>query len=186
MTTVLASTDAVPELEEALARRRAQRMDTYDEWWEGVYRIVTGPSPEHGLVAGRVFSFLDRLTEGTDLRVSAPLNVGRDREDARVPDVGVFHIGAPRSAPAFLETAALVVEVLSKDETPGAKLDFYARWDVAEYLEMDLTRRAVRLLRREGLEWAPATRSGVLGFHVEGGELVARSDRYRIDWPERV
>lgn len=186
MTTVLASTDTLPELEDALARRRAQGLNTYDEWWEGVYRIVTGPTPEHGLVAGRVFGFLDRVTEGTDLRVSAPLNIGRDKEDARVPDVGVFPEGTPRTSPAFLASAALVVEVLSKDEAAGAKLDFYARWDVEEYLEIDLTRRTQRLLRRDGASWSPATASAVLGFRLEGDALVTATERYRIDWPDEA
>lgn len=186
MTTVLASTDVVPELEDALERRRALGLDTYDEWWEGVYRIVTGPSPEHGRVAVRTSGFLDRLTDGTDLVVSAPLNVGRDKQDARVPDVGVFARETPRSSPAFLETAALVVEVLSKDEAAGAKLDFYARWGVQEYLEIGLARRELRLLRREGRQWAPVTESAVLGFRLEGDELVAPSDRYRVDWPDEA
>ncbi len=43
MTTVLATTDELPELEAALARRHESGLDTYDEWWEGVYRTVTGP-----------------------------------------------------------------------------------------------------------------------------------------------
>lgn len=183
MTTVQATTDQVPELTEVLARRRAQGIDTYDEWWEGVYRIVTGPTPEHGMVAVRIGAFLDALTKGTDLRVSAPVNIGVDGEDARVPDLGVFGADTPRTSPAFLRTAALVVAVLSRSEVAGAKLDFYARWQVEEYLEVDLGQQTVRLLRHEGSRWQPATDSQVLPFSIESGTLVAASRRYRIDWP---
>ncbi|MDP9405770.1 MAG: Uma2 family endonuclease [Actinomycetota bacterium] len=183
MTTVMASTDAVPELAAALARRRRLGLDTYDEWWEGVYRVVTGPTPEHGRIAGRIFAFLDRLAEGPNLHVSAPLNVGADKDDARVPDVGVFVAGTPRTSPAFLSTAALVVEVLSADERPGAQLDFYARWGVDEYLEVDSGVRAVRLLRHTADGWQPTAASAVLPFRVADDELVADAERYRVDWP---
>ena len=45
---VQTSTDDAPELLARIEHRRANGLDRYDEWWEGVYRIVTGPSPEHG------------------------------------------------------------------------------------------------------------------------------------------
>jgi Uma2 family endonuclease len=185
MTTVMASTDAVPELAEVLARRREFGLDTYDEWWEGVYRIVTGPTPEHGRIAGRLFTFFDRLSEGTELQVSAPVNIGIDKQDARVPDVGVFVQGTARTSRAFLSTAALVVEVLSTDERPGGKLDFYARWHVDEYLEIDPRERTLRLLRSSEGGWEPTESSTVLPFRVEGDALVAAHDRYGIDWPQQ-
>lgn len=183
MTTVHASTEQVPELAEALARRREQGLDTYDEWWEGVYRIVTGPSPEHGRVTGRLFGFLDALTEGTDLQVSAPVNIGMEKDDARVPDISVFRANTPRSSSAFLRTAALVVEVLSRGEPAGAKLDFYARWGVEEHLELHLHDRTMRLLRHDGSGWQSQTSSHVLPFRLDGDALVAGALRYRIDWP---
>ncbi len=42
---VQTSTDDAPELLARIEHRRANGLDRYDEWWEGVYRIVTGPSP---------------------------------------------------------------------------------------------------------------------------------------------
>lgn len=185
MTTVLASTDALPEFEAALARRRAQGLDTYDEWWEGVYRIVTGPTPEHGREALRLGAFLDELCEGTDLLVSAPLNIGRDKADARVPDIGVVPVDVPRTSPAFVATAVLVVEVLSPGEAAGEKLDFYCRWGVAEYLEVDFAGRTVRLLTRSGDAdgWVTAAASPALGFTLDRDTLVADHASYTVDWP---
>jgi Uma2 family endonuclease len=132
----------------------------------------------------RIAAFLDALTEGTGLCVSAPVNIGKDKEDARVPDIGVFRADTPRTSAAFLATARLVVEVLSEDEVAGAKLDFYAAWQVEEYLEVDLHRRALRLLTRAAEGWQPVAASGVLPFSVEGDTLVAATHRYRIDWPD--
>lgn len=186
MTTVLASTDAVPELVDVLDRRRAQGLDTYDEWWEGVYRIVTGPTPEHGRIAGRLFAFLDALAAELGLFVAAPVNVGLDKDDARVPDIGVFIESTERTSAAFLRTAELVVEVLSGHERPGEKLEFYARWGAKEYLEVDSRTRTVRLLRHdvEQDKWEMATKSAVLPFRLNDDELIADDGgQYRIDWP---
>ena len=41
---VQTSTDEAPELLARIEQRRANGLDRCDEWWEGVYRIVTGPS----------------------------------------------------------------------------------------------------------------------------------------------
>lgn len=187
MTTVLASTDALAGLEEALERRRAQGLDTYDEWWDGVYRIVTGPPPEHGRIALRLGAFLDALCAGTDLWVSAPLNVGIDKQDARVPDIGVIREDVERTSPAFVASAVLVVEVLSKGESPGEKLAFYARWQVEEYLEVDPARREVRLLVRQDQAWQASEASPALGFVLDGDVLAGTGAhaeaRHTIDWP---
>ena len=44
-----------------------------------------------------------------------------------MPDLGIFRRDTSRTSPAFLETAELVVEVLSPGERAGEKLPFYAR-----------------------------------------------------------
>jgi Uma2 family endonuclease len=92
----------------------------------------------------------------------------------------VFHPDTPRTSPAFLETAALVVEILSPGERAGAKLDFYAARQVDEYLEIDPRAGTVRLLRREGDGWEPAETSTVLGFAVEPGAVVAGDQRVTV------
>ena len=159
---VQTSTDDVPELLARIEHRRVHGLDRYDEWWEGVYRIVTGPSPEHGEFVVALGAALLPRARMRGLGLSSPLNVGVDKYDARVPDLGVFRRDTPRSSPAFVDTAELVVEVLSPGERAGEKLPFYASRGVKEYLEVDLVARSVRLLAHGEGEWAPVDRSGVI------------------------
>ena len=183
MTTVLASTETLPELVAALARRHELGLDTYDEWWEGVYRVVTGPSPEHGELVARLAAYLLPMADAAGLKVSAPANIGRDKDDCRVPDLALFRPDTPRTSPAFLAAAELVIEILSPAEEPGAKLDFYARWGVSEYLEVDPAHQLLRLLSRSEDQWKPASRSEILGFDVQPTGFVSATASYQISWP---
>jgi Uma2 family endonuclease len=168
---VQTSTDDAPELLALIERRRAQGLDRYDEWWEGVYRIVTGPTPEHGQFVVALAALLLPRAQVRNLGVSAPVNIGIDKFDARVPDLAVFRPDTERTSPAFLTTAELVVEVLSPRERPGEKLAFYATWNVDEYLEIDLARRSAQLLSNRRGVWEPVERSGVVELTVD--EVVA-------------
>jgi len=146
VTVVLTPIDAVAGLAEALDARRAAGLDRYDEWWEGVYRIVTGPSPEHGELAAWLGGVLRPAARSKGMKVAAPVNIGVDKADCRVPDIGVYLPDTPRTSPAFLATAVLVVELLSPGEVPRAKLDFYG--GVEEVLEVDVATGQARLLFR--------------------------------------
>ncbi|CAN5802008.1 hypothetical protein BH18ACT2_BH18ACT2_21150 [soil metagenome] len=172
VTVVQASTDQLPVLADVLADRRRNGLDTFDEWWEGVYRIVTGPSPEHGEMIAELHLLLSDLVKEAGLRLAMPVNIGRDKWDAKVPDIGVYQRDTPRTSPAFLATAVLVVEILSPGEAAGEKLPFYAAWGVEEYLEVDLWGRNVRLLVRHGDRWEPADVSPALGFAVGDMAIV--------------
>ena len=105
MTVVLTPIDAVAGLAEAIEARHEAGLDRYDEWWEGVYRIVTGPSPEHGRLVLRLGAALTIASSRVGLHVAAPINVGTDKYDCRVPAIGVYHPDTPRTSPAFLATA---------------------------------------------------------------------------------
>jgi Uma2 family endonuclease len=170
MVAVRATTDQVPALAEEIGRREATGENTYDEWWNGVYRIVTGPSPEHSRLVGKLFVLL--LAEAVGLHVAAPVNIGINREDCRVPDLGVYRPDTPRTSPAFLETAVMVVEVLSPGEVPGEKLPFYGAWGVQEYLEIDQERRNARLLVARHQQWEFAGASRALQLDVVNGERI--------------
>jgi Uma2 family endonuclease len=172
MVAVRATTEQVPALAEEIGRRQATGEDTYDEWWNGEYRIVTGPTPEHGRLVNKLVILLDPLAEAVGLHTAAPVNIGINREDCRVPDLGVYRPDTPRTSRAFLETAVLVVEVLSPGETPGEKLPFYAAWGIQEYLEIDQERRTVVLLVRVADTWEHSGLSPALGFDVVDGERI--------------
>jgi Uma2 family endonuclease len=164
---VQASTDEAPELLALIEQRRANGLDTYDEWWDGVYRIVTGPSPEHGEFVAILSAALLPKARARGLGLSTPVNVGEDKYDAKVPDLGIFRRDTPRSSPAFLDTAELVVEVLSPGERAGEKLPFYASRGVREYLEVDLGRASVRMLANVDGEWRDVRASSVIDLAVD-------------------
>ena len=168
---VQTSTDEAPELLARIEHRRANGLDRYDEWWEGVYRIVTGPSPEHGEFVAVLTAVLLPKARARGLGLSTPVNVGVDKYDAKVPDLGIFRRDTPRSSPAFLDTAELVVEVLSPGERAGEKLPFYASRNVKEYVEIDLRRRSVRMLTNVDEQWREARASRVIELSVD--EVIA-------------
>jgi Uma2 family endonuclease len=176
MVAVRATTEQVPALAEEISRREATGQDTYDEWWNGVYRIVTGPSPEHGELLNELVVLLHPLVKAAGLKSAAPINIGINRDDCRVPDLGVYRPNTPRTSKAFLETAVLVVEILSPGEVPGEKLLFYAAWAVQEYLEIDQERRTARLLVNTADGWQHTGLSPALGFDVVDGERIVTAD----------
>jgi hypothetical protein len=104
-------------------------------------------------------------------------NLGIHEVDVRCPDITLFRPDGPRTSPTYLATAELVVEALSFGEVSGAKLDFYARWNVKEYLEIDQRSGSVHLLVNRAGVWEPAQVSDVLGFAVGDVErLLAELD----------
>ena len=173
MTLVFGSTDDVPELADIIERRHAFEQDVHDEWWEGTYRIMTGPTKRHGVAVARLAAFLLPLADQLGLEVSAPLNIGLDKVDCRVPDIAVLRPDTPETSPAFYETAVLVVEVLSPREESRAKLGFYRIWGVNEYLEVDpQTNRIELLVLADGGVWVGEAFSS-LGFTLLNGRLVS-------------
>ena len=166
----------VPDVGRLIDERRRLGLDLFDEWHEGVYVIVAGPSPEHGRVVAQLTIALSPLAAERGLYVATPINVGTDGDNCRVPDLGVYRPDTARTSPAFLATAELAVEVLSPRERPQAKLGFYAANGVKEYVEVDPDARTVRLWRNVDGSWHESARSSVLDFDCS----TVASD---IDWP---
>lgn len=174
MVAVHTTTDEYPPLAEYLEFRRLRGLDTYDEWWQGVYRIVTGPSPEHGELLDDLAELLGPLVRAAGLKSAAPVNIGVDKVDCRVPDRAVYEPDTPRTSPAFLATALLVIEVLSPGERPHEKLDFYRAHGIQEYLEIDLAQGTVELWRCAEDGWEPQHQSRVLpGLSIESWDDVS-------------
>jgi Uma2 family endonuclease len=121
---VQTSTDDAPELLALIEQRRAHGLDRFDEWWEGVYRIVTGPSREHQRLLKALMNLIDARLDDPTLEVLPDINIGLDKQDARVPDIAVLSVDVPRTSRAFGATAKLIVEILSPGERPGEKLPF--------------------------------------------------------------
>ena len=167
----------VPDVGRLIDERRRLGLDLFDEWHEGVYVIVAGPSPEHGAVAAELITVLGPLARARGLRIATPTNIGTDEDDSRVPDLTMYRPDTPRTSPAFLATAELAVEVLSPRERPQAKLGFYAAHGVREYVEVDPDARTVRLWRNVDGSWHESARSEVLDLDLADVES-------QIAWPD--
>jgi Uma2 family endonuclease len=164
---VQTSTDEAPELLARIEQRRANGLDRHDEWWEGVYRIVTSPTREHQRLLMALLTLLVSRLDDPMLEVLPDINIGLDKQDARLPDIAVLKVDVPLTSPAFVATAEMVVEILSPGERAGEKLPFYARWSVHEYLEIDLAHHTARLLRNTGGDWRPVERCHVIDLSVD-------------------
>ena len=161
------------ELEALIARRRELGLDLYDEIWEGSYHVVPAPRPAHGFVERRLAILLEPAADAHGLVGTGPFNLG-ERDDYRVPDGG-YHRGLPDAV--FVETAAIVVEVVSPDDETFANFDFYAAHAVDELLIADPATRSVRLFRlADGGRYVETDRSELLGIRAD--ELTAA-----IAWP---
>jgi len=174
---VRATTDQIPGLADELERRHRDGRDIYDEWRGGVYWLVDVPGPEHGELLVDLAVMLRPLVRAAGLRSASPVNIGINREDCRVPDLSVYRPGTPRTSPAFLATALLVVEILSPGETPKEKLGFYEAAGVKEYLEVDLGRGTAELLAISDAGLGHGTESEVLpGLVVDGRWISVGND----------
>jgi hypothetical protein len=163
-----------PQLEALLEQRRRTGTDKHDEVWEGVYHMIPGPDIAHALVAQQLAVLLDAPARAHGLVVSTEFNLGSNKDNYRVPDLGVHRNPQPA---VWVPTAAIAVEVLSHDDDTWKKLPFYARHEVDELLIVDPTDRSVTWLAlREG-EYRPIEHSGVL-------DLSASALVEQIDWPQ--
>ena len=88
---------------------------------------MTSPSREHQRVLVALINLIAPRLLDPSLEVLPDINIGIDKEDARVPDLAVLNVDVPMTSHAFASTAELVVEILSPGQRPGEKLPFYAR-----------------------------------------------------------
>jgi Uma2 family endonuclease len=129
-----------PELEAFLERRRRLGQDRHDEVWEGRYVVAPFAHSSHGIVQAEIAAALRGPARAAGLVVTVGFNLGVP-DDFRVPDGGL-HRTPPGTL--YVDTAQLVVEVLSPDDQTFSKLDFYAAHGVRELLVADYEERSVR------------------------------------------
>jgi Uma2 family endonuclease len=164
-------------LESALEKRRHLGLDRYDEVWEGELHVIPAPSFEHGTLAQQLDRLLDEPSRAAGLHaVMQGFNLGDDEQSYRVPDGGVHRPGARG---VWLQTAAIVIEILSPNDETWGKLPFYAAHDVGEVLIVDPRARSVTWLALKDGEYVPAEGSGLI-------DLTAKKLQDRLDWPPLV
>ena len=165
---------AVPELTDALARRRELGQDRLDEVWDGVYRIAPSPSVAHAIVDDQLTCLLAPYAVAAGLIGIGNFTLG-EPDDYRVPDHG-YHRGVSKQL--YVPTAAVVVEILAPGDHTWDKLGFYAAHGVDEVLIADPDARTIRLFARQssGLGYDEVAESALLG--VSAADLIAA-----ITWP---
>lgn len=163
-------TDPPTEVEDWLARRRAQGQDLYDEVWEGEYHVAPAPGRGHARAQARLLRVLAPLAEDAGLEAVGPCNIGSP-EDFRVPDIACFR--APQDL-VWNPGAALVVEVVSPGDESRRKLDFYFRAGVEEVLIVEPEGGAIEWYARGDDGFRPAQASPLLGITAADLEAQLR------------
>ena len=153
------------ELEHLIQRRRAQGLDTFDEVWEGSYHMAPAGRAKHAYLDDVVAVLLHPYARAAGLIGTGPFNLG-PKDDYRVPDRG-YHLELPDVI--YLDTAAVVVEIVSPDDETYAKLPFYADHGVDEVVVVEPDERRVRIFSLEGGHYTPAEQTILLA--VTSGDL---------------
>jgi len=160
------------ELEHLLERRRALGLDKFDEVWEGTYHMAPEAHFRHAYLDDQLAVLLHPYAQAAGLVGSGPFNLGYE-DDFRVPDRG-YHRELLDAV--FLETAAIVIEILSPDDETYEKLPFYAAHGVDEVLIIDPGERQVHLFARRNDHYDEIDRSVLL-------ELGTDVLEHAIRWP---
>ncbi|MGH9128947.1 MAG: Uma2 family endonuclease [Acidimicrobiales bacterium] len=159
-------------LDQLIAHRQAAGLDTFDEVWEGTYHMSPAPRSQHAYLDDEIAGVLRPYARAAGLFGSGPFNLGV-RDDYRVPDRG-YHRALLDVV--YLDTAAIVVEIVSPHDESYEKLPFYASRGVDEvFLVEGPTRRIhVHCLGADGYE--EALRSTLL-------DVDAATLERAITWP---
>lgn len=126
----------------------------------------------HGYLDNVIAELLGPYARRAGLIGTGPFNLGRS-DDYRVPDRG-YHRRLPSAV--WLDTAAVVVEVVSPDDETWAKFDFYFAHDVEEICVADPVEGRLRWFCRADDGYQETDGSQLLEVTV--ADLSAR-----IDWP---
>ncbi len=162
------------EVEQLIERRKQLGLDGYDEMWEGTYHMAPMARFGHGRLQAQVIALLEPLAERAGLLISGPFNLGL-ADDFRVPDGGL-HRGEGDPEAVYLDTAAIVLEVVSAGDETYDKLPHYAAHGVDEVLVVDPNERRVKILVLSGDRYRDAEGSILLG--TQATDLQAA-----IRWP---
>jgi Uma2 family endonuclease len=162
------------EIERFLERRKALGQDTYDEVWEGTYHMSPAARSMHGYLDDQLARLLGPYADRAGLVGTGPFNLG-EPDDYRVPDRGYHRNFDPRLA--YLQTAVVVVEIVSPGDETFEKLPFYAAHGVEEVIVVEPEESRVQVLVLRGGSYEKSDASAVLGV---GAAEVAQA----ISWPQ--
>lgn len=164
--------DRPAEIEALIESRRRTGADRRDEIWEGDYHMNPAPRKRHAILVSELLTLLHPHARRRGLIATTDFNLGEPM-DFRIPDAGL-HRDATDAV--YVDSAPLVVEVLSPGDETMEKLPFYARRGVDEVVIADPLARTVQWLHLDAGSYVATDRSELLDLDV--AEIVDR-----IDWP---
>lgn len=159
-----------------LDERHAAGRDRWDYWSEGRLVLANAPSRRHKRIVDFLHNAMWPIADGLGLIFSHEVNVGTDQRESRIPDACVYAPDTPMASPEFFATLLMAIEVLSPGEESMAKVEFYSRHGVQEYLEVDPSTQRALLLRLAPSGPEPVGRSSILGVTVEQMTSLIRWD----------
>lgn len=165
------------ELAAQIAERARLGIDTFDEVWDGEYRMNAAPHPRHSFLMLKLMSMLGPLAEAQGFIALGEFNIGTPH-DYRIPDAG-FIDAMPASA--FTVGAKLVIEILSPHDDTMDKLPLYARYGVGEIVIIDPATRGVSWLGLDAATrtYLPVDRSAVID--ITAADIAAQLPWERIE-----
>lgn len=164
--------DLPPEIKDLIEKRRRLGLDRFDEIWEGDYHMNPAPRHRHGNLIAQVIGLLGPVAKRLGLSLTDVFNLGVE-DNFRIPDAGLHR---DHSDWLYIETAPLIVEVLSPDDETFEKMPFYAAHNVGEIIIVDPPARTVTWLSLVDGSYLETDHSPLLEMDVK--EFAAR-----IDWP---
>jgi Uma2 family endonuclease len=160
------------ELELLIERRKKLGIDLFDEVWEGSYHMAPAAHSSHGYIDRQLVIVLDPFARRAGLIGTGPFNLGVP-DNYRVPD-GAYHRTLPLSV--WIDTAAIVIEVVSPDDETYAKFEFFFDHRVDELLIANPADQSITFWSRSGTGFVQSETSALLA--VDATELVNL-----ITWP---
>jgi Uma2 family endonuclease len=171
--------------EDLIAERHRLGHDRFDEVWEGEYHMVPFPTSEHQRVVYLLSLVLGPLAEGAGLEVRPQFGLYdpevADHSSYRGPDVVLFR---PEHATerGVEGRAELVIEVRSPGDESFAKLGFYERVGVQEFLIVDRDTKALHhWIRRD--ERLVETEAPVVALHAVPARLQTDGETLVVETP---
>lgn len=156
--------DPPPEVEALIESRRRTGADRRDELWEGDYHMNPAPRKRHAILVSQMLERLGPVARRGGLITTADFNLGVP-DDYRIPDAGLHR---DASDAVYVDTAPLVVEVLSPEDETMEKLPFYASRGVDEVVIVDPDERRVTWLALADGGYDEVDRSALLDVDVAG------------------
>jgi Uma2 family endonuclease len=159
---------------EMLEQRRRLGLDKHDEVWEGIYHLVSSPTPSHQRIQGELFIALQAFAKRGGFKLYTDLDLhdptAQPDRDYRQPDLSVVRVEyvTPRGIKG---PAELAIEVISPHDESRIKVPFYARIGVRETWLVDPLAHTIDIFAGGN----PIQRSTLgLDLTIENGNLVIR------------